>query len=42
MQTIGNDLQIDFMMDTNGFMNHMLLNSDKCHYIVIGDNGPSH
>ena len=26
----------------NRFMNHMLLNSDKCHYIMISVNEPSH
>ena len=38
-----NDLKMDFMILRKWFHeNHMVLNPSKCHYIVIGDTGPSH
>ena len=37
------DLEMDFMILHKWFHeNHMVLNPGKCHYIVIGDDGPSH
>ena len=43
MQKIKNDLEIDIMILHKWFHeNHTVLNPDKCHYIVIGDNEPSH
>ena len=43
MWRIKNDLEIDFMILHKWFReNHMVLNPGKCHYIVIGDDGPSH
>ena len=42
MQTIKNDLEMDFMILHKWFReNQMVLNPGKCHYIVIGDNDPS-
>ena len=42
MRKIKNDLEMDFMILHKWFHeNHMVLNPDKCHYIVIGDDGPS-
>ena len=38
-----NDLEIDFMILHKWFYeNQMVPNPDKCHYIVIGHNDPSH
>ena len=43
MHKIKNDLEMDFMILDKWFHeNHMALNPGKCHYIVIGDNDPSH
>ena len=43
MQKIKNDLEMDFMILHKWFHeNHMVLNPGKCHYIVIGDDDPSH
>ena len=43
MRKIKNDLKMDFMILYKWFHeNHMLLNPGKCHYIVIGDDDPSH
>ena len=40
---IKNDLEMDFMILTKWcHENDMLLNPAKCHYIVIGDDDPSH
>ena len=42
MQKIKNDLEMDFMILHKWFHeNHMVLNPDKCHYIVIGDDDPN-
>ena len=42
MQKIKNDLQMDFMILRKWFHeNHVVLNPDKCHYIVIGDDDPT-
>ena len=42
MQKIKNDLEMDFMILHKWFHeNRMVLNPDKCHYIVIGDDGPT-
>ena len=42
MQKIKNDLEMDFMVLQKWFHeNHMVLNPDKCHYIVIGDDDPT-
>ena len=42
MQKIKNDLEMDFMILHKWFHeNSMVLNPDKCHYIVIGDDGPT-
>ena len=42
MQTIKNDLEIDFLILHKWFHeNHMVLNSGKCHDIVIGDDDPT-
>ena len=40
LQEIKNDLEMDFMILHKWF--HMVLNPDKCHYIVIGDDDPTH
>ena len=38
-----NDLEFDFMILRKWFHeNYMVLNPGKCHYIVIGDDVPSH
>ena len=38
MQKIKNDLEMDFMILHKWFHeNHMVLNPDKCHYTVIGE-----
>ena len=38
MQKIKNDLEMDFMILRKWFHeNHIALNPDKCHYIVIRD-----
>ena len=43
MHETKNDLKIDLMMLHKWFHeNGMVLNPGKCHYTVIGDNGPSH
>ena len=43
MQKIKNDLEMDFTILHKWFhVNHMVLNPGKCHYIVIGDDDPSH
>ena len=43
MRKIKNDLEMDFMILHKWFhVNHMVLNPGKCHYIVIGDDDPSH
>ena len=43
MRKIKNDLEMDFMVLRKRFHeNHMVLNPGKCHYIVIGDDDPSH
>ena len=43
MRKIKNDLEMDFMILHKWFHeNHMVLNPGKCHYIVIGDDDPSH
>ena len=42
MQKIKNDLEMDFMILHKWFHeNHMVLNPDKCHFIVIGDHDPN-
>ena len=42
MQKIKNDLEMDFMILHKWFHeNHMVLNPDKCHFIVIGDDDPN-
>ena len=42
MRKIKNDLEMDFMILHKWFHeNHMVLNPDKCHYIVIGDDDPT-
>ena len=42
MRKIKNDLEMDFMILHKWFNeNHMVLNPDKCHYIVIGDDDPT-
>ena len=42
MRKIKNDLEMDFMILHKWFHeNHMVLNLDKCHYIVIGDDDPN-
>ena len=42
MRKIENDLEMDFKILHKWFHeNHMVLNHDKCHYIVIGDDDPS-
>ena len=43
MWKIKNDLEMDFMILLKWFHeNDMVLNPGKCHYIVIGDDDPSH
>ena len=43
MWKIKNDLEMDFMILHKWFHeNHMVLKPGKCHYVVIGDNDPSH
>ena len=43
IQKIKNDLEMDFIILRKWFHeNHMVLNPSKCHYIVIGDDDPSH
>ena len=43
MPKIKSDLEMDFMILHKWFpRNHMVLNPGKCHYIVIGDDDPSH
>ena len=43
MQKIKNDLEMDFLILHKWFHeNHMVLNLGKCHYIVIGDDDPTH
>ena len=43
MRRIKNDLEMDFMILHKWFHeNHMVLNPGKFHYIVIGDDDPSH
>ena len=43
MRKIKNDLEMDFMILHKWFHeNHMVLNPGKCHYIVIGDDDPTH
>ena len=43
MQKIRNDLEMDFRILHKWFDEcHMVLNPDKCHYIVIGGNDTSH
>ena len=42
MPKITKDLEMDFMILRKWFHeNHMVLNPDKCHYIVIGDDDPN-
>ena len=42
MRKIKNDLEMDFMILHKWFYeNHMVLNPDKCHFIVIGDDDPN-
>ena len=42
MQKIKNDLEMDFMILQKWFHeNHLVLNPDKCHFIVIGDDDPN-
>ena len=42
MQKIKNDLEMDFMILHKWFHeNHMVLNPDKCRFIVIGDDDPN-
>ena len=42
MQKVKNDLEMDFMLLLKWFHeNHMVLNLDKCHYIVIGEDDPN-
>ena len=42
MQKIKNDLEMDFMILHKWFHeNRIVLNPDKCHYIVIGDDDPT-
>ena len=42
MQKIKNYLEMDFMILHKWFYeNHMVLNPDQCHYIVIGDDDPT-
>ena len=43
MHETKNDLEIDLMMLYKWLHEScMVLNPGKCHYIAIGDNGPSH
>ena len=43
IKKIKNDLNLDFMISHKWFReNYMVLNPGTCHYIVIGDNDPSH
>ena len=43
MQEIKNDLEINFMILHKWFHeNHVVLNPVKCHYVVIGEDDPSH
>ena len=43
MQKIKNNLEMDFMILHKWLHeNSVVLNVGKCHYIVIGDNDPSH
>ena len=43
MKKIKNDLEMDFMFLHKWFHeNHKVLNPGKCHYVVIGDDDPSH
>ena len=43
MRKIKNDLEMDFMILHKWIHeNHMMLNPDKCRYIVIGDDDPTH
>ena len=43
MQKTKNDLEMDFMILHKWFHeNQIVLNPGKCHYIVIGDDDPSH
>ena len=42
MQKIKNDLEKDFTILHKWFHeNHMVLNPDKCNYVVIGDDDPT-
>ena len=42
MQKIKNDLEMGFRILHKWFHeNHMVINPDKCHYIVIGDDDPT-
>ena len=42
MRKIKNSLEMDFMILHKWFHeNHMVLNPDKCHFIVIGDDDPN-
>ena len=42
MPKITKDLEMDFMILCKWFHeNHMDLNPGKCHYLVIGDDGPT-
>ena len=42
MQKIKNDLEMDFMILHKWLHeNHIVLNPDKYHYIVIGDDDPT-
>ena len=43
MRKIENDLEMDLMILHNWFHeNHMVLNTGKCHYIVISNDDPTH
>ena len=43
MWKIKNHLEMDFMILSKSFHeNHMVLYPGKCHYIVIGDDDPTH
>ena len=43
MGKIKNDLEMDFMILHKWIHeNHMVLNPDKCRYIVIGGDDPTH
>ena len=43
MRKSKNDLEMDFMIVHQWLdENHLVLNTGKCHYVVIGDDDPFH